>query len=127
MERLAEARTLAGAGRWSGAYYLGGFVVECGLKAVIARQFRAARWPDRQLVLKIHTHDPQALAEAAGLKPGLDSLRASDADFATNWKTVQSWKVDARYGTFSEAEARDLLRAISAPRSGVLAWIRRHW
>ena len=78
-------------------------------------------------MLKIHTHDPQALAEAAGLRPALDQLRDSDPDFATNWKTVLSWKVDARYGTFSKAEARDLLRAISAPRSGVLAWIRRHW
>jgi hypothetical protein len=127
LERLAEARALLRVGKPSGAFYIGGYVVECGLKAVIARQFRAGRWPDKDLVQKIHTHNAQLLVEAAGLKSALDLSRAADPAFATHWQTVLLWKVEARYTTCSHAEARDFLRAISAPRNGVLTWIRRHW
>jgi HEPN domain-containing protein len=126
-ERLAEARVLLRVGRSSGAFYIGGYVVECGLKAVIARQFRAGRWPDKKLVEKIHTHDPQTLVDAAGLKPEFGMMCADEPDFEDNWKTVLLWRAETRYATKSHAEARDLLRAISAPRNGVLTWIRRHW
>ena len=34
--RIDEAGVLLAAGRWSGAYYLAGYAVECALKACIA-------------------------------------------------------------------------------------------
>lgn len=33
IERLADARALLTTKRWSGAFYLAGYAVECGLKA----------------------------------------------------------------------------------------------
>jgi len=34
-DRILDAEHLLAAGRWSGAYYLAGYAVECGLKACI--------------------------------------------------------------------------------------------
>jgi HEPN domain-containing protein len=36
-ERVRDAKALPNAGQWSGAYYLAGYAVECGLKACIAK------------------------------------------------------------------------------------------
>lgn len=43
--RAAEARLLLDNGYWSGAYYLAGYAVECGLKACIARRVREFDFP----------------------------------------------------------------------------------
>src|SRR5919106_3680906 len=44
------------AGEPSGAYYLAGYAVECGLKACIAKQVRRHEFPDRTTVNQSHTH-----------------------------------------------------------------------
>lgn len=36
-ERARDAEALLNAGRWSGAFYLAGYAIECGLKACIAK------------------------------------------------------------------------------------------
>jgi uncharacterized protein with von Willebrand factor type A (vWA) domain len=55
--RLDEAKLLARENQASGAYYLGGYAIECALKARIAKQFRANEIPDRALVNRVYTHD----------------------------------------------------------------------
>ena len=70
--RLREAKALAAAGEWSGAYYLSGYAVECGLKAAIARAFNASTFPDKNHVFNIHTHKLQDLVKLAGLQPQQD-------------------------------------------------------
>ncbi len=42
-ERLKDAKALLARKRWSAAYYLTGYVIECALKSCIFRQ----RWTDR--------------------------------------------------------------------------------
>ncbi|MCP5119377.1 MAG: HEPN domain-containing protein, partial [bacterium] len=37
LERLDDAKVLLDGGRYNGAYYLSGYVVECALKACIAK------------------------------------------------------------------------------------------
>jgi len=34
-DRVLDAKALLDAGRWSGAYYLAGYAIECGLKACV--------------------------------------------------------------------------------------------
>ena len=46
-ERIAEAKILFDAGKWSGAYYLAGYAVECGLKACIAKLTKPDEFPDK--------------------------------------------------------------------------------
>ena len=47
--RLNEAKALLKADFPSGAWYLAGYAVECGLKACIAKQVQRYDFPDRDL------------------------------------------------------------------------------
>ena len=55
-ERLSDAETLLAAGRFDGAYYVAGYVVECALKACIANKTKEDDFPPRE-TRKIWTHD----------------------------------------------------------------------
>ena len=65
--RLKDARVLSDAGRFSGAYYIAGYAVECALKACIAKQFHEHEFPDLQKVKQIYTHGYYTLVRVAGL------------------------------------------------------------
>ncbi len=65
--RLKEARVLLEARCWEGAYYLGGYVVECALKACIAKQTEQYDFPDKKRVNDSHTHDLQELIRVGQL------------------------------------------------------------
>jgi hypothetical protein len=67
-DRVADARTLLAATRWSAAYYLLGYAVECALKACVASQFRQDEVPDKKIVLDFYTHDLEKLLSISGLK-----------------------------------------------------------
>ena len=49
-ERLREAKALLSVRCWSGAYYLAGYAVECGLKACIIKYLMTTdQFPERRL------------------------------------------------------------------------------
>ncbi len=125
--RLREARVLLHAGAWSGAYYLGGYAAECGLKACIAGQFRRSELPDRSLVNRSYSHHLVQLVDVAGLAAALATEERGDGDFADNWTTVREWNVESRYLVWSRPEAEALYRALADPRHGVMRWLRRYW
>ncbi|HLF84399.1 MAG TPA: HEPN domain-containing protein [Blastocatellia bacterium] len=50
--RLREAKVLLANGEYSGAYYLAGYVVECALKACIAKRTKRHDFPDRKIANK---------------------------------------------------------------------------
>lgn len=127
-ERLRDAKVLLTHGQYVGAYYLAGYSVECALKACIARKTCRFDFPDRKAVLDSHTHDVQKLVELAGLKPQLDATFSADGVFKSNWLLITAWKVEDRYNlNILPDDAEELYRAISAKKSGMMAWIRRHW
>jgi hypothetical protein len=55
-ERALDAQALLNASRWSGAYYLAGYAIECGLKACIAKLTELHDFPDKDFVNKSYTH-----------------------------------------------------------------------
>lgn len=65
--RLREAKVLFVAGEYSGAYYLAGYAVECGLKACIAKGTRRYDFPDRERVSRSFVHNPTELVKLAEL------------------------------------------------------------
>ena len=125
--RLRESRVLLDKGEYSGAYYLAGYVVECGLKACIAKQTRRHDFPDRDLANKSWSHSLKELVGVAKLTPALNAERNSDPLFDANWGVVKDWKSEARYDIRSRTQAEGLIKAISDRRHGVLKWIRQHW
>jgi HEPN domain-containing protein len=124
--RLREARALLEVGYFDGAYYLCGYAVECALKAGIAKKTRRSDFPDLDKVKASYTHNLTSLLKVAGLQALLDAEIASDADFGLNWTVAKDWSEKARYAEHDERKARDLYRAVSGRKHGVMRWIRRH-
>jgi HEPN domain-containing protein len=127
-DRLADTRALLRAHRYSAAYYLAGYAVECGLKACIAKQVERHDFPDKKLANDSYTHDLTKLVGIAGLKNRLDAALSADKAFELNWHVVSEWSEAERYNSnISRDEARKLYGAITGRRSGVMAWLRNDW
>jgi HEPN domain-containing protein len=126
--RLLDAQALLRARRYDGAYYLAGYVVECALKACIARQFRAGNIPARGSVDRLYIHDLRRLLDLADLKRAWDREAQADAQFAARWQTVQAWTESSRYETGRRArDAQDMVEGVADRDHGVLQWLTKHW
>lgn len=124
--RLSEARTLLGAGHYSGAYYLAGYAVECAIKACVAKQFRHHTVPDKELVAKFYQHSFENLLRIAGIWDELSREMKTNKKLSLNWTVVKDWSVDTRYRTtIAEHVAKDFVAAVSARKHGVLAWVKK--
>ena len=122
--RLREAGVLLREGEWSGAYYLCGYAVECGLKACVARQVREYDFPDKKLAEAVHTHELVTLRSLAGLSEEVEKLAPV---LQANWLLAKDWRETERYELKSEIEAKGLYEAVSDQSNGVLQWLRNHW
>jgi len=124
--RAREARALVRNGNENGAYYLGGFAVECALKACIAKKTNRYDFPaDRKYATKVYTHDLSELLKLGGLDGHLDLAMKSDALLAANWGVVKSWDVGSRY-ELTGLNGSDMTAAVGA-KNGVLKWIKQYW
>lgn len=124
--RVADARALAAAGRWDAAFYMSGYAVEFGLKAVIASRVQANMFPGKQQFAGVWTHDFNELIRAAALGPALTAHRRATPRFDWNWRTAATWSEAARYkaaGAVSPAQAQSLIDAVAEPETGLLSWL----
>jgi len=126
--RLKEAETLFTAGLYDGAVYLCGYVVEFALKARICRLLGVSEYPSSGKFKPVYAvHDFNQLLLLSGLQSKLDP---SNVDLFTNWSTATPWTPERRYsprGTFSRADALQILEAVRDDPNGVLRWIMRFW
>lgn len=125
--RLREAQVLLGAGEWSGAYYLSGYAIECGLKACAARTFSAQTIPDMQVVRDLYSHKFESLLKVAGLLPTFQADLRLDPDLEVNWTIVKDWDSAKRYEFQSQQQAEAIIAAITNRRHGVMKWVRSNW
>jgi HEPN domain-containing protein len=126
-DRARDAQVLLGAGRWSGAYYLAGYAVECGLKACIAKLTDLHDYPDREFVNKCYTHKIEVLVTLCGLKSHREAESVANPIFGEHWLVVRDWDEKGRYQQWPESQARRLVEAVTETTHGVLPWIRVHW
>ena len=128
-DRVTDANALLDAGRWSGAYYLAGYAVECALKACIAKQTNRHDFPEKSFVQKAFTHDLSELVELAGLRIQLklDTLAIVNPVLSKSWQTAKDWNERSRYQQKTEDQARKLFNAVTDPTNGVLPWIKVRW
>lgn len=127
---LVDAKHLLDDHRWSAAYYLAGYAVECGLKACVLARVAAKPeviFEDRKFSEKCWTHSVGELVKQADL----EGIRAADAAanplLAKNWLLVKDWKEQVRYQTTSHQKAKKLYAALADQPNGVMQWIRAHW
>lgn len=125
--RLKEARVLLKNRNYDGAYYLCGYVVECGLKACIAKQTKEHDFPDKKTVDSSYNHNLAKLLGTAGLANPRKDERKRNPRLEINWTIVKDWRASSRYEEHSRREAEDLFSAIVNRQDGVLKWIRTYW
>lgn len=126
-ERAGDAEALLNAGRWSGAYYLAGYAIECGLKACIAKLTNQYDFPNKEFAHDCYTHNIEKLVALAELQPQRKSDVAGNSALGGNWLNLKDWDEKARYQSWTEQEARKLVSAVTDTTNGVLPWIRVHW
>jgi len=124
--RAKEARVLANNGNEQGAYYLGGYAVECALKACISKQTRRHEFPPKiEYVREAYSHKLTSLLRLAELEEQLERDMKTNPALAANWSVVKSWNEGSRY-IASGLKGKDLYTAI-AGADGVLPWIKHRW
>lgn len=125
--RVREAKLLLDGSEWSGAYYLAGYAVECGLKACLTKDLQAYRMPDKDVLVKGFIHDVASLTKIANLDGPRNLEAQTDSVFALNWNVVADWNESSRYDIWTETQSRELYEAIVNADHGVLQWLRKHW
>jgi HEPN domain-containing protein len=93
---VRDARRLADAGLYDGAYYLGGIAIECALKSAIARATQRYEFPDLERTRRVYTHNLEILLKLSGLDTKLDDAEPHVQDA---WARARSWNVETRYQT----------------------------
>ena len=126
LTRLEEVEVLLNNHKYSGAYYLSGYVIECALKACIAKQTQEFDFPDKKTVMDSYTHDLEKLIKVAKLDKELKSL-LNDPNFSLRWSMVKDWSEESRYQTHNRQKALDIYSAITDPSNGVLQWLQQHY
>ncbi len=126
--RLRDAEVLLDNGRYDGAYYLLGYVIECALKACIAKQTKEFDFPDQRRVSDSYTHDLNRLLNLSGLSQEYQRESKINPAFADNWNIVKEWKESKRYESgIGEATARQFNSAVVDSTNGVLPWLQKWW
>jgi HEPN domain-containing protein len=124
-ERLKDAKALLGRKRWAAAYYMSGYVVECGLKSCLLRHLGEsdAVFGDEKYLKELTrcwTHDLVSLVGLAGLTVDFGAACGANPALNDNWNLVKGWKETSRYvETRPEAEARAMFEAVSHNPDGV--------
>ncbi|HEX4592245.1 MAG TPA: hypothetical protein VH120_20085 [Gemmataceae bacterium] len=128
-DRAEDAQILLAAGRWSGAYYLAGYAVECGLKACVLVHIERTGviFEDKKYAERCWTHDLEDLVTLAGLQQSMAVDGTTNANLADNWQVAKDWNELSRYQQVPEVRGRALVAAVTDPVNGVLPWIRLHW
>ncbi len=126
--RLKDAAVLFRAGNYGGSYYLAGYIIECGLKACIAKNISKHEFPDKSLANEAWTHSLEKLIRVAGIWSDFEKDAKTNKTLERNWAIVKDWSENSRYSlSISSVDARDLYSAIASRKNGVLKWIRARW
>lgn len=124
-KRMREARALLAANEPDGAYYLGGYAVECAIKACIIKKLNTSDdWLDRNFSELCYKHDLVVLLRLADLETPMNGVPA----VLGKWGRVKEWKETSRYDLGkTTGDVNSFLVAIDDPADGVLTWIKRLW
>ncbi len=107
-ERLADAETLFDAGRFDGATYLCGYVMEIVLKLRICKTLKWEGFPDSRREfegkLSFKTHDFDILLQLSGVESKVKQ------SYLSEWSTVKTWNPELRYNRVVSMNRAEILR-----------------
>lgn len=91
-DRLNDVRALYHAGRYDGAAYLCGYVLEVALKARICKLLELNEYPDAGVYKQAFaTHDLSVLLKLAGLEKEVSLSKTKNPDLFIQWSMMMSW------------------------------------
>ena len=113
-ERLRDAEVLFKEGRYDGAIYLGGYVVEIALKGRICKVLNWKGFPQTrsefQNFQSFRTHDLDVLLSLSGVE---DRIRTK---YLIEWSAVANWDPEARYNPVGNTKKADAQLLVEAAR-----------
>jgi hypothetical protein len=110
VDRLEDARILYEAGRYDGAFYLCGYIIELGLKRKICETLGWEGFPNSKKEFEnmgsFRTHNLEVLLHLSGIKNQVKEY------FFSEWSVVTFWDPEIRYSRIqTEERARSMLLA----------------
>lgn len=112
--RVKDAEALFQAKRYSGAFYMVGYAVECALKARITRTLKWDGFPQTgkefEKKKSLQVHDFDALMQFTGCWSRIQTNALAE------WSTVKKWSVEHRYKPLSEVTRDDASNMIFATK-----------
>lgn len=113
-ERLKDAEVLLAAGRYDGAIYLGGYVVEIALKNRICKTLKWSGFPQTrsefQNYQSFKIHDLDVLLSLSGVETKVKT------NYIAEWSAVATWNPEARYNPVGRASKTDAELMIEAAK-----------
>lgn len=113
--------------RYSGSYYLAGYVIELGLKAIIAKSFFENAIPDKKFVEKIYNHDFTLFIGLTIFSNDFTKERGNNELLNSHWAIVTQWTPEARYRMIDQVESTAMIVAVTDKENGIFPWITNHW
>ncbi len=88
--RILDAEALLTSRRWSFAYYVAGYAVECALKSCILARMTRTGWifQEKAKIEECLTHNFDKLITLSGLKDELNAQLGSSPEFVGNWGLI---------------------------------------
>ena len=106
--RLADADALFVAGRFDGAAYLCGYVIEMILKLRICRTLKWDGFPERRSEFEglssFKTHDLDNLLHLSGIETKIKQ------SYFSEWSTVKTWNPESRYSRVTVLTKSEVLQ-----------------
>jgi len=128
-ERIDDARTLLVGAKWSGAYYLAGYSLECALKSCVLAYIERTGiiFEDKKYAERCWTHNIEDLLGLAGLAVERERMAGANFTFGQNWTVAKDWSEQNRYRMSTQLKAEELFDALTDHTNGVLPWVRNYW
>lgn len=112
--RLEDAAVLCKAGRYDGAVYICGYVVEIALKARICRTLKWNAYPSTasefQKYQSFRTHDLAVLLHLSGRREKIKN------EHLAAWSAVADWTPNRRYGVIGSTLAGAATEMLSSAK-----------
>jgi len=126
-QRLKAAKILFTAGDFDTAGYLIGYVVECGLKAMICKRLNLTEYPDTGRYTDVFaSHVLDRLLVLSGYSSEIELTK--NPNLFDNWsKLTKDWKPEIRYtqGVYSGSVIAEKIEALENPANGLLPWFKK--
>ncbi|MCX6743518.1 MAG: HEPN domain-containing protein, partial [Candidatus Parcubacteria bacterium] len=129
LSRLKESKVLFKAGFYDGSVYLGGYVLEVALKALICKHLRINQYPDEGRNKDLFScHDFDRLLLLSGLSKRINTNNKKNKELFRNWSTLTQWRSEGRYtaiGTYKKQYVNDFFKALEDKKYGLFTFIKK--